>query len=80
MTDIIIRDSLRQAVELQSGGAQTVIYTPKGQPNFLNVIPKATIGEFFPTVFPNDITVHPAFKMGGKTLRQIFIGTYNGAV
>lgn len=80
MTDIIIRDSLRQAVELQSGGAQTVIYTPKGQPNFLNVIPKATIGEFFPTVFPNDITVHPAFKVGGKTLRQIFIGTYNGAV
>ena len=33
---ILIKDSLRQSVELASGGLQTVLYTAKGQPTYMN--------------------------------------------
>ena len=40
MSTILIKDSLRQAVEAASGGLQTVLYTAKGQPTFMNIIEK----------------------------------------
>ncbi|MGK6640613.1 hypothetical protein ACKVB0_026965 [Klebsiella pneumoniae] len=49
MSTIIIKDTLRQSVEAASGGAQTVLYTAKGQPSFVNIIPKATIESIDPT-------------------------------
>ena len=37
---ILIKDSLRQSVEVASGGLQTVLYTAKGQPTYMNIIQK----------------------------------------
>lgn len=80
MVQIIIADKLRQSVELASGGKQTVLYTPKGQPTFMNVIRKRTMQDLFPALFPSDTTVHPAFVIGSKTLSQLFVGTYLGTI
>ncbi|HBR1090019.1 TPA: hypothetical protein L9K94_005137 [Klebsiella pneumoniae] len=80
MAEIIIADKLRQSVELASGGKQTVLYTPKGQPTFMNVIKKQTMADLFPTLFPSDTTVHPAFVIGDKTLSQLYVGTYLGTI
>ena len=43
MTTILVKDALRTAIEAASGGKQTVLYTPKGQPTFVNIIPKVSI-------------------------------------
>lgn len=78
MTTILIKDSLRTAIEAASGGAQTVLYTPKGQPTFVNIIPKANIEALNPAL---GITgVHPAFKVGDKEISQLYIGTYQGKI
>ncbi len=42
MTTILIKDTLRQSVEAASGGLQTVLYTAKGQPSFMNIIENST--------------------------------------
>ncbi|HBQ2211285.1 TPA: hypothetical protein L7O84_003060 [Klebsiella pneumoniae] len=78
MTTILIKDSLRTAIEAASGGAQTVMYTPKGQPTFVNIIPKVNIETLNPAL---GITgVHPAFKSGDKEIPQLYIGTYQGSI
>lgn len=80
MAEIIIADKLRQSVELASGGKQTVLYTPKGQPTFMNIIRKQTMKDLFPALFPSDTTVHPAFVIGSKTLSQLYVGTFLGTI
>ena len=77
MSTIIIKDTLRQSVEAASGGAQTVLYTAKGQPSFVNIIPKATIESIDPSLGAG---THPAFIVGGKEIPQLFIGTYQGMI
>ena len=59
MTTILVRDSLRQAVEAASGGKQTVLYTPKGQPTYMNIITKKTLADLYPSMGLS--VVHPAF-------------------
>lgn len=78
MTTIIIRDSLRQAVEAASGGKQTVLYTAKGQPTYMNIITKKTIADLYPSMGLSD--VHPAFKIGSQTLSRLYIGTYQSVI
>ena len=76
MSTILIKDSLRASVEAASGGAQTVLYTAKGQPTFMNIIQKydmSTIGSSF-------VGTHPAFIIDGVEKSQLFIGTYEGVV
>ncbi|MFY0838400.1 hypothetical protein ACA371_28910, partial [Klebsiella pneumoniae] len=63
MSTIIIKDTLRQSVEAASGGAQTVLYTAKGQPSFVNIIPKVTIESIDPSLGTG---THPAFIVDGK--------------
>lgn len=78
MTTIFVKDALRTAIEAASGGAQTVLYTPRGQPTFVNIIPKANIETLNPAL---GITgVHPAFKSGDKEISQLYIGTYQGSI
>lgn len=77
MADIIIKDSLRAVVEAQSGGAQTVLYTPKGQPTFMNIIPKFDVSTIAASLGSG---VHPAFIMGDKTLDALYVGTYQSAL
>lgn len=78
MTTILVKDALRTAIEAASGGKQTVLYTPKGQPTFVNIIPKVSIETLNPAL---GITgVHPAFKSGDKEISQLYIGTYQGTI
>ncbi|HBY2493166.1 hypothetical protein ACN4EX_15600 [Klebsiella pneumoniae] len=75
MSTIIIKDTLRQSVEAASGGAQTVLYTAKGQPSFVNIIPKVTLDSL-----GMGAGTHPAFIVDGKEIPQLFIGTYQGVI
>ena len=78
MATILVKDALRGAIEAASGGAQTVLYTPKGQPTFVNIIPKKTIQELYPELGING--THPAFKVGDKEISQLYVGTYQGKI
>lgn len=76
MSTILIKDSLRQSVEAASGGEQTVIYTAKGQPTFVNILKKFDLS----TISSLLSGTHPAFIINGIEKDQLFIGTYNGVV
>ncbi|MFW7621522.1 hypothetical protein [Klebsiella quasipneumoniae] len=72
MATILIKDRLRQSVEAASGGLQTIVYTKKGQPCFMNVLTKFDLS----TIDSELSGTHPAFIVDGKELSQILIGTY----
>ena len=73
---ILIKDSLRQSVELASGGLQTVLYTAKGQPTYMNIIQKYNMS----TIDASLSGTHPAFIVDGVEKPEIFIGTYQGKI
>ena len=73
---ILIKDSLRQSVEIASGGLQTVLYTAKGQPTYMNIIQKYDMS----TINPSLSGTHPAFIVDGVEKPEIFIGTYQGRI
>ena len=73
---ILIKDSLRQSVEIASGGEQTVLYTAKGQPTYMNIIKKFDMS----TIDPSLSGTHPAFIVDGVEKPEIFIGTYQGKI
>ena len=73
---ILIKDSLRQSVELASGGLQTVLYTAKGQPTYMNIIQKYNMS----TIDASLSGTHPAFIVDGVEKPEIFIGTYQGRI
>lgn len=75
MTTIFIKDDLRASVEAASGGKQTVLYTAKGQPSYMNVIPKFNLQDIDADLGTG---VHPAFIVGGVEKSELFIGTYQG--
>ena len=72
-----IRDAYRQQVEAASGGRQTVLYTAKGQPSIMNVIPAFNLEDIDASLGTG---VHPAFIVGGVQKSEIFIGTHIGSV
>lgn len=71
---ILIKDSLRQSVEAASGGEQTVLYTAKGQPTYMNIIKKFNLS----TIDASLSGTHPAFIVNGVEKPEIFVGTYLG--
>ena len=71
---ILIKDSLRQSAEAASGGEQTVLYTAKGQPTYMNIIQKFDLS----TIDASLSGTHPAFIVNGVKKPEIFIGTYKG--
>lgn len=73
---ILVKDSLRQSVEIASGGEQTVLYTAKGQPTYMNIIKKFDMS----TIDPSLSGTHPAFIVDGVEKPEIFIGTYQGKI
>ena len=73
---ILVKDSLRQSVELASGGLQTVLYTAKGQPTYMNIIQKYDMS----TIDASLSGTHPAFIVDGVEKPEIFIGTYQGRI
>lgn len=76
MSTIIIKDTLRQSVEAASGGLQTVRYTAKGQPSFMNIIKKFDMS----TIDPALSGTHPAFIINGVEVGQLLIGTYTASL
>lgn len=73
---ILVKDSLRQSVEVASGGLQTVLYTAKGQPTYMNIIQKYDMS----TINASLSGTHPAFIVDGVEKPEIFIGTYQGRI
>lgn len=73
---ILVKDSLRQSVEVASGGLQTVLYTAKGQPTYMNIIQKYDMS----TIDASLSGTHPAFIVDGVEKPEIFIGTYQGGI
>lgn len=73
---ILIKDSLRQSVEVASGGLQTVLYTAGGQPTYMNIIQKYNMS----TIDASLSGTHPAFIVDGVEKPEIFIGTYQGRI
>lgn len=76
MSTILIKDSLRKSIEAASGGAQTVIYTAKNQPTFMNIVEKYDLS----TIDPSLSGIHPAFIINGVVKDVIYVGTYSGVV
>lgn len=74
---VFIRDLYRQQVEAASGGRQTVLYTAKGQPSIMSIIPAFNLEDIDPALGTGP---HPMFIVGGVTKRERFIGTYPGSV
>jgi len=77
MPSIYVKDELRAAVEAASGGQQTVLYTDKGQPSIMNIIPKFNLEDIDESLGSG---VHPAFIVGGVEKSELFIGSYTGIV
>ena len=77
MLTISVPDSLRMSVEAASGGRQTVLYTAKGQPTYMNIIPQID-GPSLDGTLPAG--PHPAFIVGGEVKSSIMIGTYPGVI
>lgn len=76
---IFIKDPLRQSVEAASGGSYTVVYTPKGQPNFLFRQPAFNLEDVAPGG-ELGTGLHPAFIFNGIPEREIFVGAYPAAM
>ena len=72
---INVPDTLRRAVESASGGRNTVLYTAKGQPCHMVVVPKFNLQDIDASL---GIGTHPAFIVGGAEKSQIFLGQHIG--
>ena len=75
---INIPDALRRSVEAASGGLNTVLYTAKGQPSYMRVVPLRTLQSF--TGQNLGTGTHPAFVVGGVDKANLFLGLYPGCV
>jgi hypothetical protein len=69
-------DALRNQVEAQSQGRNTVLYTAKGQPCMMYVLPKFNVEEIDASLGTG---THPAFVVGGVEKSEILIGQFCGA-
>jgi hypothetical protein len=72
---INVPDTLRKAVESASGGRNTVLYTAKGQPCHMVVVPKFNLQDIDASLGTG---THPAFTVGDVEKSQIFIGQHIG--
>jgi hypothetical protein len=72
---INVPDTLRRAVESASGGRNTVLYTAKGQPCHMVVVPKFNLQDIDASLGTG---THPAFTVGDVEKSQIFIGQHIG--
>lgn len=70
MITVVVKDALRARVEAASGGAQTVLYTRRGQPSHVNIILREHLG----------LGEHPAFMLRGQPRQEFFYGTYPGVI
>lgn len=74
---ISVTDVLRKSVEAASGGKVTVLYTAKGQPSYMAVIPKFNIQDIDAGMGTG---THPMFVASGVDKSYRYIGLYPGVV
>lgn len=72
-----VKDSLRQSVEMATGGKNTVMYDDKGNPSIMVCIPKFNLSDVI-TGAPN--TPHPAFIVNGVVKSEIWVSKYQNIV
>lgn len=77
MVTIITRDALRARIERESGGRQTVLYTAKGQPSYMNIVPLMHCEALGDDLGSGP---HPAFIVKGRRCQEFFYGTYGGVI
>ncbi|WP_027014849.1 hypothetical protein [Comamonas composti] len=77
MLTIIAKDALRARIEKASGGKQTVLYTAKGQPSHMNIVPGWRLEDIAPGLGQG---LHPAFIVDGHEKREFFYGSYAGTL
>lgn len=72
---ILIVDQLRRSVEVATGGRQTVLYTAKGQPSHMYVLPRFNCEDIAPG---GELGTgpHPAFLFNGTPAQEIFVGAH----
>lgn len=75
MSTINLKSSIKLSVEAASGGAQTVVFTAKGQPCIMNKIKAFTLDSV-----GLGTGLHPAFITTKGNLDHIYIGTYAGTI
>lgn len=68
--------ALKLAVEAETNGEQTIIFTEKGQPSFMYKLPKFDMS----TVNAAWSGTHPAFIVDGVEKDFIYIGVYSGSL
>ena len=73
MTTILVPDPLRKSVEAASEGECTVLYTSKGYPTYMTIVPSFKCEDLAPDLGAG---VHPAFLVGGTEVGEMMIGTY----
>ncbi len=77
MTTVLVPDPLRKSVEAATDGKCTVLYTSKGYPTYMTIIPAFNCEDI-----SDDLGTgrHPAFIVDGVEKSEIFIGTYAAIV
>lgn len=73
MFDIYSPDPLRAKIESQSAGKRTILYSAKGQPNYMYVVPYFRLNEVSDNL---DDTTHSAFIVNGKVKNEFFYACY----
>lgn len=74
---INVPDTLRAQVEAASLGLNTVLYTAKGQPCFMRVVPLTANSALDAGLGAGN---HPAFTVGGVEKSALYLGLYPGKV
>ena len=77
--DWFIVDQLRASVESASGGRQTVIYTAKGVPSYMHVLPAFMLEDVAPGG-ELGTGLHPAFLFNGVAASEILVGAYQASM
>ena len=75
---ILIVDHLRASVEAATGGRTTVIYTAKGAPSYMHVLPAFNCEDIAPGG-ELGTGLHPAFLFNGVAASEILVGAYQAS-
>lgn len=70
------QQALKLAIEAETNGEQTIIFTETGQPSFMYKFKKFDLSE----INPNWSGTHPAFMINGVEKDYLYIGVYSGVV
>jgi len=77
MADIFVPDPLRKSVEAASDGKQTVLRTAKGNPTYMNIVPRMMCEDLGDGLGTGP---HEAFIVRGREVPEIMIGTYQASI